>query len=55
MTTETRYLKVSEYATLMRVTPHTVRTLIKDGRLSALKIGGQYRIPNPMYQEPKSA
>ena len=55
MTPQTRYLKVVEYAELMRITPTTVRSLIKEQQLEALKVGGQYRIPNPMYQESKSA
>lgn len=48
MTPQTRFLKVTEYAELMRITPTTVRTLIKERQLDALKVGGQYRIPNPM-------
>ncbi len=55
MTPQTRFLKVTEYAELMRITPTTVRTLIKERQLDALKVGGQYRIPNPMYEEHKSA
>lgn len=55
MSSEPRFLKVDEYAALMRITPTTVRTHIREGRLEALQIGGQYRIPNPVFEEPKSA
>jgi excisionase family DNA binding protein len=55
MTNQSRFLKVPEYAALMRITPTTVRTHIREGRLEAIRVGGQYRIPNPVFEEPQSA
>jgi excisionase family DNA binding protein len=40
-----RYLTVSEYAKLKRVSVRVVRGEIKKGRISAEKIGKEYRIP----------
>ncbi|MEO7122844.1 MAG: helix-turn-helix domain-containing protein [Lacisediminihabitans sp.] len=44
MTFDETYLTVDEYATLLRITPQTVRRLIRGGSLAVVKVGGQYRI-----------
>ncbi len=44
MTSDEIYLTVDEYATLLRITPQTVRRLIRGGSLAVVKVGGQYRI-----------
>lgn len=38
-------LTVAEVADRLRVTPATVRRLIRDGELGALRVGRQYRVP----------
>ena len=44
MTSDETYLTVDEYATLLRITPQTVRRLIRGGSLAVVKVGGQYRM-----------
>ncbi|MCR4846597.1 MAG: helix-turn-helix domain-containing protein [Eubacterium sp.] len=41
-----RLLKVSEVAKILFVTEVTVRKLIKNNRIKAVKIGNSYRISN---------
>lgn len=36
---------VEEFATLFKLSPEAVRTLIRKGEVSAIRIGKQYRIP----------
>jgi excisionase family DNA binding protein len=40
-----KYLTVSEYATLKRVSVRVIRAEISKGRIKAEKIGKEYRIP----------
>ena len=40
-----KYLTVSEYAELKRVSVRVVRVEIKKGRIPAERIGKEYRIP----------
>ncbi len=40
----------TEVATLLRVSPRTVHRLIKHGRLRAIKVGRDYRIPRRAYE-----
>jgi excisionase family DNA binding protein len=42
--TEARLLTVSEVANLLRVSRMTVYRLIKEGQMSALRIGRSYRL-----------
>ena len=42
--TEARLLTVSEVADLLRVSRMTVYRLIKDGEMSALRVGRSYRL-----------
>lgn len=44
MVPDETYLTVDEYAALLRITPQTVRRLIRGGSLAVVKVGGQYRI-----------
>jgi excisionase family DNA binding protein len=37
-------LLVSEASKLLRVTPHTVRTMIEEGSLRAIRVRRQYRV-----------
>jgi len=39
------FLTRSEYARLYRITPKTVSALIKAGRVPAIRVGRQIRIP----------
>jgi len=48
MTDEYDYLTVYENARLMRVTPETVRRLIRARTISAVKVGRQYRLTRPI-------
>lgn len=36
---------VADFAEIFRISESAVRTLIRKGKLQAIKIGGQYRIP----------
>jgi excisionase family DNA binding protein len=42
--TETVYIGVPQTAELLGIHPHTVRVLIKTGRLPALRAGRRFRI-----------
>jgi len=47
-----KYLTTDEYANLMRVSPRVVRAEIGRGHIAgAVKVGKEYRIPNPEYKE----
>lgn len=39
-----RYLGVTQISALLGLHPHTVRKLVREGRLPALRAGGQLRI-----------
>ena len=40
-----KYLTVAECGIWLKICPHTVRKLIKDGRISAIKITGETKCP----------
>lgn len=40
----TSYFTINEIADILRVSPPTVRKLIADGKLVAVRVGGQSRI-----------
>jgi len=42
---EATYLTTAEVAKKLRVSIWTVRNLIKDGKLTAFRVGAQWRIP----------
>ncbi|MBI5030218.1 MAG: helix-turn-helix domain-containing protein [Chloroflexi bacterium] len=44
---ETVY-NVNEVARIFRLTPRTVRSLIRSGELPAIRLGREYRIPKPI-------
>ena len=48
MSRESEFLTVDEYAGLMRVTPETVRRLIRSNTIPAVKVGRQYRLQRPL-------
>ncbi len=43
---EATYLTTAEVAKKLRVSIWTVRNLIKDGKLTAFRVGAQWRIPS---------
>jgi excisionase family DNA binding protein len=46
MTQQTpRYFTIKEFAAILRVDHKTVRNAIKDGRITALRVGRTFRIP----------
>lgn len=46
MTQQTpRYFTIKELAAILRVDHKTVRNAIKDGRITALRVGRTFRIP----------
>jgi len=45
MDAEESYFTPDEVATIYRVTGTTVRRLIRNGEIPAVKVGSQYRIP----------
>ncbi|HUM44231.1 MAG TPA: helix-turn-helix domain-containing protein [Fervidobacterium sp.] len=42
---EMTYLTVQEVAKKLRISPWTVRNLIKDGKITAFRVGAQWRVP----------
>lgn len=45
------FLNTKEYGAKFRVHWRTVISLIKKGEISAVKVGDQYRIPNPDFKK----
>lgn len=39
---------VGEVARIFRLTPRTVRALIRDGEIPAIRLGRHYRVPKPI-------
>lgn len=48
-----KFLTTDEYANLMGIHPNTAQTLCREGKVSAVKIGGQWRIPEPTDEAPE--
>lgn len=53
-TPEDEYMTVGEIAAVLRVTPMTVYRLIQNGKLTAIQIGRQYRVPTVEVRRIKS-
>lgn len=45
------YLTPGEYAKVMRITRQTVYSLLRSGELPAVRLGQQWRIPNPEFNK----
>lgn len=47
MSAEPEFLSIPETASLLRIGERTAYKLVREGRLPALKLGGQWRIHRP--------
>lgn len=47
------FLTTDAYAKVMNLTPNTVQTLCREGKIPCVKIGGQWRIPEPADEAPE--
>ncbi|MCB0929971.1 MAG: helix-turn-helix domain-containing protein [Mycolicibacterium insubricum] len=45
ITAERQYLSVPETSQILGLHPHTVRSLIREGKLPAIRLGRHFRIP----------
>ncbi len=55
ITAERQYLSVPETAAILGLHPHTVRSLIREERLPAIRLGRHFRIPRDAVENTHAA